>query len=129
MLRSSLGVTAVLNLQTKRDIQLGNSDWAAVQDRYGQLGITLHRLPIRDFDFEELTQKLPESAQTLRDLLDDGHTVYVHCTMGWNRSPTVTVAYLHWYKNWSLKRAVKRVQARKNCDPVVDAIRRATKLS
>jgi hypothetical protein len=126
-LQSSLGISSVLNLQTDHDIRVENLDWKALQDRYRQLGINLHRLPIRDFDFEDLTEKLPECARTLRNLLRDGHTVYVHCSLGWNRSPTVAIAYLHWYRMWSLKRATQQVLACKDCDPAVDAIRRAAK--
>jgi protein-tyrosine phosphatase len=127
MLSRQLGITAVLNLQTDHDIQLKNLDWPALQNTYRRLGIDLHRFPVRDFDFEELTEKLPECARALRDLLHDGKTVYVHCSMGLNRSPTVIIAYLHWYRMWSLEHAVEEVRQCKHCEPAPEAIRRAAK--
>ncbi len=55
-----------------------------------------------------------------------GHTVYVHCSAGMNRSPSTVVAYLHWTQGMTLDEALDVVMQRRFCDPYMDAIRQAT---
>jgi protein-tyrosine phosphatase len=55
----------------------------------------LRRVPVRDFDAAELRSKLPECVRNLDGLLSAGHLVYLHCTAGINRSPTVAMAFLY----------------------------------
>jgi atypical dual specificity phosphatase len=83
------------------------------------------RLPIRDFDPVDLRAKLPAAVRALRALLLAGYTVYLHCSAGTGRSPTVAIAYLHRVLGWDLGRAVAYVQRRRYCIPNPDAIRLA----
>jgi protein-tyrosine phosphatase len=62
----------------------------------------------------------------LDGLLRAGHTVYVHCNAGMNRSPSTVVAYLHWVRGIGLDEAVEYVTSRHLSDPYVEAIRLAT---
>jgi protein-tyrosine phosphatase len=117
------GVTAVLNLQTDQDIRAFSAEPPG--DLYAGSGVKLCRVPVRDFDSPDLRQKLPECVRALVRLLDEGHTVYLHCTVGANRSPTVAIAYLHWSLGWDLDSAVKHVKECRCCAPNVDAIRQA----
>ena len=55
-------------------------------------------------------------------MLRQGHTVYVHCNMGINRSPSIVIAYLHWVQGWDLEKATDHVLKCRSCDPYVDAI-------
>jgi hypothetical protein len=41
--------------------------------------VELRRIPVQDFDSKDLAAKLPQSVNTLRELLNAGHTVYLHC--------------------------------------------------
>jgi protein-tyrosine phosphatase len=82
-------------------------------------------VPVTDFDRLELQRRLPECVTALDGLLQAGHTVYLHCTAGVNRSPTVAVAYLHWCQAWPLADALACVQKTRYCMPDVEAVRRA----
>jgi protein-tyrosine phosphatase len=125
MLRRQEGVTAVLNLQTNEDIGVGRFFAEPPETLYAASGVRLYRVPVRDFDESHLQQRLPECVTALHRLLEEGHTVYLHCTAGVNRSPTVAIAYLHWCLGWELDSAVKHVGERRYCSPKVDAIRQA----
>ena len=59
-------------------------------------------------------------------LMKDGHTVYVHCNAGMNRSPSTVIAYLHWIEGQALEEAVRHVTRCRSCSPYVDAIMLAT---
>lgn len=125
MLRRHSGVTAVLNLQTDEDIWSGEFFGETLDALYGNSGVKLCRVPVNDFDAFDLQQKLPECVAVLRSLLNEGQTVYLHCTAGVNRSPTVAIAYLHWCLGWKLDTAVKHVEECRDCSPNIDAIRLA----
>lgn len=125
MLRRHAGVTAVLNLQTDEDIWTGELFGDPLDSLYATSGVKLCRVPVRDFDAIDLQQRLPDCVAALRQLLDDGQTVYLHCTAGVNRAPTVAIAYLHWCLGWDLDAAVTHVVEQRDCSPNVEAIRSA----
>ena len=119
------GITAVLNLQTPNDETHWNIDWQSLKDHYQSLTIELRRVSIRDFDSKDLTEKLPASVKELNNLLSTGYTVYLHCTAGVGRSPTVAIAYLAWKRNWNLSDAYERVRSLRYSEPYIEAIRDA----
>jgi len=120
------GITAVLNVQTDEDLANWNIDWPLLEGLYRQHQIQCRRVPVRDFSPETLRILLPDCVEALRALLDEGHTVYVHCSAGMNRSPSTVIAYLHWVEGWGLKEAVDHVTKNHACEPYLDAIRLAT---
>jgi protein-tyrosine phosphatase len=120
-----LQVTAVLNLQTEEDFGRLGCDWASLAEAYRRAGIEVCRVPIRDFDTADLTLHLTEGVQALKDLLERGHTVYVHCSAGLGRSPSVVIAYLHWVEGVDLAEAIDQVNQRHPCVPNEEAIRKA----
>jgi protein-tyrosine phosphatase len=95
-------------------------------ERYREIGIDIRRIPVRDFDLAALRKGLPACVEELKELLNDGNTVYVHCSAGMNRSPSVVVSYLHWVQKWDLDRAIEHVTSHRDCDPHVEAITLAT---
>jgi len=119
----SLKITAIVSLQTDDDVRQGGLDRA--QAAAERAGFFFCSMPVTDFDRLELRRKLPECVAKLDDLLTAGHTVYIHCTAGVNRSPTVAVAYLHWRLGWPLKKAVAHLESVRNCCPDVESIRSA----
>lgn len=119
------GVTAVLNLQTDDDFDCWGIHWDQLEACYRRVEIDVRRVPVRDFDPDALRRGLPDCAGTLAELLRAGHTVYVHCSAGINRSPTTVIAYLHWVEGWELDEAVAHVTRRRACDPYVEAVRLA----
>jgi len=95
-MKRDFGVTAVLNVQTDEDLAYWGVDLRELQSSFREAGIDIRRVPVRDFDPDDLRRKLPECVQLLAELLDLGHVVYLHCNMAVNRSPTIAIAYLHW---------------------------------
>ena len=122
------GITAVLNLQTDEDFDLHKVRLEKLQSAYNQLDISLFRVPIVDFDKDDLVVHLPYAAETLKGLMQNNHSVYVHCTAGMERSPAVAVTYLAWHKQWGLEEALNLVKAARNCKPYEDALERANDL-
>jgi protein-tyrosine phosphatase len=82
-------------------------------------------MPVTDFDSADLQRRLPECVRALDGMLKAGHSVYVHCTAGVSRSPTVVVAYLHWCLEWPLAKALAHVKKIRDCCPNSEAIRHA----
>ena len=123
-----LGVTAVLNLQTDEDIEASGCDWGRLSQYYASKNIEVRRVPVYDFDSRDLTLHLPEAVQTLDELLRAGRFVYVHCTQGLGRAPTVVAAYLHWVVRLDLDDAARHLlHCRRRCTPDMDAIYDATR--
>lgn len=122
-LRREKGVTAVLSLQTDEDHEHLQLDWEALGDYYRLHGIEVYRVPIRDFDREDLRRHLADGVRALDGLLKQGETVYLHCTAGMGRAPSVAVAYLHWIEGWDLEEAIDRVLSCRHCCPDAEVIR------
>jgi protein-tyrosine phosphatase len=120
-----LGVTAVLNLQTDDDYERLDCNWRKLRAHYKQAKIAVRRVPVQDFDGDDLRRHLPACVQTLNELLRDDHVVYVHCTAGLGRSPTVVITYLHWIEQRELDVAVEMIVSCRPCSPNLDAIRLA----
>jgi len=127
LLKSGLGVTAVLNLQTDDDMRFLEIDWSAINRQYVHSKVQLRRIPIIDFDRVDLLDQLPRCISALHSLMRTGNTTYVHCTAGVNRAPTTIVAYLYWFSNWELLDAAKHVKSLRVCSPDTEIIERASK--
>ncbi len=123
-LRSGLGVTAVLNLQTDADFDRWRIDWPRLEEAYARHHVAVVRKPITDFDREDLALKVADAAQALAGLLSVGHRVYVHCTAGIERSPATVIAYLIQDQGHSLESAVEWVTSRRDCAPYLDVLQR-----
>jgi protein-tyrosine phosphatase len=119
----ALNVTAILSLQTEEDGQEGAIE--SERSAAVEAGISFTNLPVTDFDRLELRWKLPKCVATVGRILAAGDTLYLHCTAGVNRSPTVVVAYLHKCLQWSLEEALEYIRGYRNCCPDEDVIRRA----
>src|SRR5437867_2420141 len=121
-----ISITAVLSLQTRDDECYANINWKTLKRYYESRCIEVYRLPVLDFDPKDLQEKLPACVHELHDLLSAGHIVYLHCTAGCGRSPTVAIAYLTWHCGMTLTDAYDHVRSRRSCSPTIKAIRHAT---
>jgi protein-tyrosine phosphatase len=128
ILKRQAAISAVLNLQTDDDMQHFNLDWNSLATHYQTCRIHPCRVPVRDLDPVDLQDKLPACVSALNELMESGHTVYLHCSAGAGRSPTVAVAYLSWCCGWDLDAAVAHVTQCRCCLPNIDAIRFATRM-
>lgn len=124
MLRE-LGVTAVLNLQTDEDMLSVALLWQPLAEHYKTVPLRLVRVPVKE-EQEEMATKFAGCVRVLKTLLSEGHTVYLHCTAGIARSPTVAIGYLHWDQGWEWDEAVAHLKAlREKCSPHLEALRLA----
>ena len=121
----AMHVTAILSLQTEED----GPEGAIERERRAavEAGISFTNLPVTDFDRLELIWKLPKCVATVEQILESGETLYLHCTAGINRSPTVAAAYLYGCLQWPLERALEHIRGSRGCCPDADVIRRASR--
>jgi len=86
------GVNAILSLQeADRDLP------AAVIERMRaacEPAILFRNVGIPDYDPQGLISRLPAALEALQSLHGEGRVVYLHCTEGINRAPSVALAYL-----------------------------------
>ncbi len=117
----SLGITAILSLQTPEDMGERGMEW---EERAAlNANLAFRSVPVRDFDTADLQRNLPPCVAVLDHMLKAGHAVYLHCTAGTGRSPTVVTAYLRWCLAWPLGKALAHVRDRRDCSPDEKAIR------
>lgn len=119
----SMKVTAILSLQSEEDVQTNG-----LQNRRNtaaRRGLIFHNVPVADFDRAHLRRRLRDCVAVLDDLLKSGQVVYLHCTAGVSRSPTVAAAFLHWKLRWTLDQAIAHLLTVRNCCPDAEVIRGA----
>lgn len=119
------GVTAILSLQTDSDWDWLRLEGSRLRAWCEAAGILFRRAPVRDLDPEDLRAKLRDCARALDELLAAGHRVYLHCTAGAGRSPSVAIAWMVWRLGWSLQQAYAWVLERRACSPDLQAIEAA----
>ena len=123
-LRQELGVTAVLNIHTDQDMSAVFLDFQPLEAHYRTCRVELRRVPMLEQQ-PELRAKLCACIDALNELLAGGHTVYLHCTAGIGRAPTVAIGYLHFHLGWELDVAVAHVKRLRECNPHLEALRLA----
>lgn len=113
----SAGVGALLCLQTDDDLDSLGLQWPLLFRFLMAQGIAAHRSAIVDFDDGALTRGLPAAVERVRDLSHGGTAVYLHCTAGINRSPTVAIGYLVAHGGLDLDSAWRQVTERRPSAP------------
>ena len=119
-----LGVTAVLSLQHESDLWDKGIALDELEHAYGARAIEFHRVPVEDYSEADLESALPRAIATLDELLAAGHVVFLHCNAGYNRAPTVAIAYLCAARAMTLDDAVAAVKQRRACVPYVTLLRK-----
>jgi predicted protein tyrosine phosphatase len=115
-------ITAVLNLQTNKDLRERGLDWTSLKESYRKLSVEVLRVPMRDFDYEDQRKVLHAAVRALVKLLASGNIIYLHCNVGASRSPLVAMAYLYWCRDFSLREAIRHVQLHRPCSPYEDLL-------
>ena len=87
-------VSAILSLQHDDCLAYWGIDYFQMQHKAAEIGLTIARSPIKDFDIKDMRQRLPSAVSSLAALQANGHRTYVHCTAGLGRSPLVVLGYL-----------------------------------
>lgn len=112
-LKHELGITAVMNFQTESDIV--QNSWGCnrypepmspeiLMKLYKEEGLAYVWLPTADMSTEGRIQMLPQAVCLLHGLLQNGHTVYVHCNAGVGRSTAAVSGWLRYVVGWSLRK-------------------------
>ena len=117
-----LGISAILNLQSDEDLYHRAVNWEAMFNVIIRSGMAVERVPIYDLAKRDLLKHLSAAVEALERLLSEGHTVYLHCNAGVNRSPTVAIAYYVVHGQMELDEATKLVESRRRCIPYVDVV-------
>src|SRR5437773_9378303 len=86
----------------------------------------VRQMPVAYFVQHDLEVKLLTCVFMLNELMQSGQTVYLHCSAGTGRSPTVAIAYLFWCCDWDLDRAITHVTQCRPCSPSIEVISLAT---
>lgn len=116
-LRDQHGVGTVLSLQDDADLASKNLVLDELVRAYADAGLAFHRVPIIDGDAEHLAARLPRILELLAAAIDDGRRAYVHCNAGFNRAPTVAIAFLRAHRGLSADEAWQHVKQRRSCAP------------
>jgi predicted protein tyrosine phosphatase len=87
------GITAVLSLQ-QPGVDLSHAAIERMRLACERRQIRFHNIGIHDYDPNAVIGALPDVLEHLRGLVRTGHVVYVHCTEGINRAPSILLAYL-----------------------------------
>ncbi len=107
------GVNAILSLQEGgRDLPTAAIDrmQAACEPV-----VAFRNVGIPDYDPEGMIRLLPVALETLRGLHADGRVVYLHCTEGINRAPSIALAYLVAAERLEVEVALAEIRA---ADPI-----------
>jgi protein-tyrosine phosphatase len=118
MLLRQMGVTTVVNLQSDQDIDTCKIRIKKLLKAYDQVEIEHRRVATPDFDQNALAANLELSIAELEAALVPRWTkVYLHCTAGINRGPTVAAAFLMRSRGYSAQKAYEYITARRHCSP------------
>uniref|UniRef100_A0A673IAN7 EPM2A glucan phosphatase, laforin n=1 Tax=Sinocyclocheilus rhinocerous TaxID=307959 RepID=A0A673IAN7_9TELE len=122
-LKQKLGVTAVLNFQTECDV-INNSHGCrrdlsqpmspeTLTHLYKDCGLSYIWIPTPDMSTEGRTQMLPQAVFLLYGLLENRHTVYVHCNAGVGHSTVAVCGLLMYVLGWRLRKMQYYLTARR----------------
>ena len=118
-----MGITTVVSLQTDEDLLHYGISPAGLARAYREAGIELRRVPTPDFDREALRRNLPEAvAQVTEAFADPGTRLYLHCSVGINRSPTTAAGFLIRSRGISAREACIWMTAKRDCSPTPDVL-------
>ncbi len=109
-LKDELKIGAVMNVQTDEDFKQSGVNWKGLEKAYVKNKLPFIRHPIPDFDEDALHKHLVEAAKRLDDLLTENDHVYLHCTDGMDRSPTIAVTWLCLYQNQEIDKAITDIK-------------------
>jgi protein-tyrosine phosphatase len=121
-LRDEHGVTAVVSLQDDADLASKGVRLRTLERAYQKYALRFHRIPVPDGDAAHLAARVDEIVALLGRLADEGHRVYLHCNAGFNRAPTVAIAFLHVREGLTLEAARDAVKQLRHCVPYMRAL-------
>ena len=123
-LRDAHGVDAVVSLQDDVDLTYKSLDLPSLEEAYGAAGLAFDRFGVIDGDPDDLVPALGPAIAVVAGHIAAGRAVYVHCNAGFNRAPSVAIAYLHAKRGMTIEEAHVYVKDRRACAPYLSALAR-----
>jgi len=121
-LKSDASITAVVCLQSKAEVE--EAALARLCAHCRQLGISHTHVPIGNLDSDDDIVQLDAAVVAVRALAQTGQKVYVHCSVGVTRSPSVVVAFLVAHRGLSIEQAIAWLMVRtRDINPRQEVIR------
>ena len=118
-----IGISHVFSLQTDEDLRSAGIPLRDLAEALDQHRIGFRRHPTPDFDRGALFRNLELCVEILDILMKPRSAcVYVHCTAGINRAPTVVAAWLMSTRAMSAREATEYVESRRSCLPYRDVL-------
>jgi protein-tyrosine phosphatase len=119
----AMGITTVLSLQSDADLSYCGLTASAIQKALLTEGIQFERTPVDDFDKAQLASRLPACVAALEAALEEESSrVYLHCTAGMNRAPTIAAAFLMRSHGMPSRVAYEFVTTRRSCRPYMSLL-------
>jgi protein-tyrosine phosphatase len=113
-----MGITTVVSLQSDRDLKSRGISLTKLIKSLEEVDVDLVRLPLQDFDENALAEKLSACVTKIETLMAPGWAkIYLHCTAGVQRSPTVAAAYLIKSRGWAAQKAYDYLIEKRDCQP------------
>jgi len=120
-----MGITTVLSLQCDIELKRSRISPRKLSAALEEADIELLRIPVMDLNKADLVAKLPSCVGELEGALARGWAkVYLHCSAGVNRSPTVAAAYLMKLQKLSVKEAFDYLMKKRECAPDPEVLQR-----
>jgi protein-tyrosine phosphatase len=117
------GITAVLSLQSDEDLAYYGLSVRRLSRSFALAGLAYERMPVEDFSSDRLALKMPECVASLvKALSPENARVYLHCTAGINRAPTVAAGYLILEHGMPARVAYDYVRERRECSPYLKVL-------
>ena len=98
-------INAILNVQSEDDLKYRQINLETLKSKSKELNIEYIHYPIKDFDSNDLLDKLKGAGDILNTLLKKDKIVYVHCTAGMSRAAATVIIYLVLYEDFSVESA------------------------
>jgi protein-tyrosine phosphatase len=118
-----MGITVVISLQTDKDLKQRRIPLAKLVKSLEDANIDFRRIPVEDFNREDLALQLPKCVSEIEAALAQGWAkVYLHCTAGMLRSPTAAAAYLIKAHSMPAHEARDLLIEKRDCNPDLELL-------
>ncbi len=118
-----MGITAVVSMQSDQDLADFRIPINELLMAYEASSIEFNRIPTQDFDRKTLSSNISKAIIAIEKAMTPRWAkVYLQCTAGVNRGPTVAAAYLMKTKRLSAQSAYDYVLSRRRCNPFLDVL-------
>lgn len=116
-LAAEVGVRSLVSVQTDADLTSIGMSWPLMWDFLMRSGINPTRVAIVDFNDDALRNGLEKAVASVQNAKKSGKIVYLHCTAGVNRSPSVAIGWMVLHGGFDLDTAWAQVTNRRRVVP------------